>query len=57
LVEDLEYHSLALIELSFTLEDEFDLNNIDESVARRITTVGDIEEYVVSEVRNREAAI
>jgi len=50
LVDDLEYHSLALIELSFTLEDEFDLKPIDEAAAQQIMTVRDIEKYVVREV-------
>ena len=56
LVDDLEYHSVALVELAFTLEDEFDLLPIDEATARTIRTVGDIENHVVAELRAREAA-
>jgi acyl carrier protein len=47
LVEDLGYHSLALIELSFLLEDEFNLPPIDEQTARAITQVGSVEEHVI----------
>jgi acyl carrier protein len=47
LVEDLEYHSLALLELAFALEDEFDMPPIEEEEAQGIQTVKDIEDYVV----------
>lgn len=50
LVEDLEYHSLALLELAFVLEDEFDLPPIDEQVAQLIRTVGDVVEYAVGQI-------
>lgn len=50
LVEDLEYHSLALLELAFALEDEFDLPPIDEQSAREVRSVKDIEEYVLREL-------
>lgn len=53
LVEGLGYHSLALIELAFTLEDEFDLPPIDEEIARGILTVGDVESYVMKELQGR----
>jgi acyl carrier protein len=46
LIEDLGYHSLTLLELAFSLEDEFDLPTLDEAVARQILTVGDIEQHV-----------
>lgn len=46
LVEDLEYHSLALLELAFALEDEFDLPPLDEEKVQHIRTVADIEEHV-----------
>jgi acyl carrier protein len=36
LVEDLEYHSLALLEIASALEDEFDLRPIDEKTARQM---------------------
>ena len=52
LVDDLGYHSLALLELAFALEDEFDLQPIDEPTARRITTLMDVENHVVSEFRS-----
>jgi acyl carrier protein len=48
LINDLGFHSLALIELAFALEDEFDLDAIDESSASEIVTVGDIEDYVTA---------
>lgn len=50
LVEDLEYHSLALMELAFTLEDEFGLDPIAEEDAQKIGTAGDVEEYVIAEL-------
>jgi acyl carrier protein len=53
LVDDLEYHSLALIELAFTLEDEFDLEPIDETTARQIVTDRDVEEFVLAKLRER----
>ena len=48
--EDLGYHSLALMELAFALEDEFDLHPIDEQTARRIVTVRDVATHVVTEL-------
>ncbi len=53
LVEDLGYHSLALLELAFTLEDEYDLPPIDETTARQITTIEAISDHVVSSLRGR----
>ena len=53
LIEHLEYHSLALLEMAFTLEDEFELSAIDEETARDITTLGDIENHFVNELRGR----
>ncbi|MDO3702950.1 phosphopantetheine-binding protein [Micromonospora echinaurantiaca] len=50
LVEDLEYHSLALLELAFALEDEFDLPPIDEENARNIRSIKDIEDYVLRQM-------
>src|SRR5687768_14386051 len=47
LVDELGYHSLAILELAFTLEDEFGLEPIDEKTARLIPTAHDVEEYVV----------
>jgi acyl carrier protein len=53
LVDGLGYHSLSLLELAFTLEDEFDLEPIEEATARRITTVGAVEDHVVTELTAR----
>lgn len=47
LVEHLEYHSLALLELGFTLEDEFDLPPLDQSQVQDITTVEEVEDLVL----------
>ncbi|HWF72030.1 MAG TPA: hypothetical protein VG186_01725 [Solirubrobacteraceae bacterium] len=51
LVEAFEYTSLALLELAFTLEDEFELPPIDEEAARKIIVVRDVEEHVVNGLR------
>jgi acyl carrier protein len=53
LVDDLGFHSLALLELAFTLEDEFDLPPIDEATARQITTVGAVQDHVVTSLAGR----
>jgi acyl carrier protein len=53
LIEDLGFHSLALLELAFSLEDEFDLAPIDENTARAITTLGAVQDHVVGELRER----
>lgn len=46
LVEDLGYHSLALLELSVLLEDTFGLPPLDETATREIGKVGDITHLV-----------
>ena len=46
LVEDLGYHSLALLKLAFALEDEFALPAMDAEQAQKICTILDVEEYV-----------
>jgi acyl carrier protein len=56
LVEDLGYHSLALLELAFALEDEFDLEPIDEATARQITSVGLVQDTVIKRIQERDAA-
>ena len=56
LVEDLGFHSLALLELAFTLEDEFDLLPIDEATGRAIQSIRDIQEHVLAELRVRDVA-
>jgi acyl carrier protein len=53
LIDDLEYHSLGLLEVAFTLEDEFDLEPITEETAQLIQTIRDIEDHVVGELRRR----
>ncbi|CAA9441425.1 MAG: hypothetical protein AVDCRST_MAG66-4021 [uncultured Pseudonocardia sp.] len=53
LVDDLAFHSLSLLELAFTLEDEFDLPPIDEDIARSIVIVADVEQHVVDELAGR----
>lgn len=55
LAEDLGFHSLALLELAFSLEDEFDLPPIDEETARQITTVSRVQEHVLRILRDRGA--
>lgn len=47
LFADLGYHSLALLELAFALEEAFGLPPIDEPLARALRTTGDLEEHVV----------
>ncbi|HKT06016.1 MAG TPA: phosphopantetheine-binding protein [Rugosimonospora sp.] len=56
LVDDLGYHSLALLELAFALEDEFDLEPIDEETARKITTIGAVQDAVIERIGQRDAA-
>ena len=53
LVEDLSFHSLAVLELAFTLEDQFDLDPIEEDRAAGIKTVRDVADLVVAELRSR----
>ena len=52
LVDELGYTSLALLELAYTLEDEFELPPIDEETARTINTVADVENHVVNGLRD-----
>jgi acyl carrier protein len=51
LADDLAYHSLALLEMAFALEDEFLLPPIDQESAQEIRTVGDVENYIISQLR------
>ncbi|MEV0788588.1 phosphopantetheine-binding protein [Kribbella sp. NPDC050459] len=53
LVEDLAFHSLALLELAFALEDRFDLDPIEQERAQQIKTLGDISDLVVEELQAR----
>jgi acyl carrier protein len=55
LVDDLEYTSLALLELAFTLEDEFALEPITEETARQIVSVGHVVDHVLTELSRRTA--
>ncbi|NLU78279.1 acyl carrier protein [Micromonospora sp. HNM0581] len=55
LVQDLGFHSLALMELAFALEDEFDLEPIDEKTARSITTLGAVQDHVLKRIAERDA--
>jgi acyl carrier protein len=48
LIEDLGYHSLALVELTFLLEEMFTLEQIEPEEAARITVVGDVTAYLAS---------
>jgi len=51
LINDLGYHSLAIMELAFVLEEEFDLALIDEERTAEIRTAREVADYVLSEVR------
>lgn len=50
LIDDLQYNSLTLLELAFTIEDEFSLPPIDRSAAETIHTARDIEDYVIRQL-------
>lgn len=54
LIDDLGYHSLALLELAYALEDEFGLPPLDEETARDIVTVRDIEDLVAQRLSAAE---
>lgn len=54
LVDDLGYHSLALLELAFALEDEYQLPPIDQERAFAIVTARDVEDYVIDQLIERE---
>ena len=56
LVKELGYHSLALMEVAFAIEDEFDLDPIDEDTARKIDTVGAVQDLVVKRLEDRDGA-
>jgi acyl carrier protein len=57
LIEDLGFHSLALLELAFALEDEFDLTPIDQEAAQRITTMRAVADFVVAEIVARDGGL
>jgi len=56
LVDGLGYHSLALLELAYALEDEYELPPIDQESAQRIKRVSDVADYVVAQVREHAAS-
>jgi acyl carrier protein len=47
LVSELAYHSLAILEAIFTIEEEVEIELVDYGNADEITTVGDVEDYVL----------
>jgi acyl carrier protein len=49
LQEDLGADSLELVELLMALEDEFDIG-VPEEVAETITTIADVERYIIEHV-------
>jgi acyl carrier protein len=51
LVDDLQFNSLTLLELAFTIEDEFQLPPIDRAAAQGIVTARDIEDYVLRQLQ------
>jgi acyl carrier protein len=53
LVHDLGYHSLALLELAFAIEDDFDLPPIDEETGRGISTTEHVVSYVLGQLREQ----
>lgn len=57
LVEDLQYDSLTLLELAFALESAFSLPPFDEAAVASITTVDDLEDYVVATLRVHDAGL
>jgi acyl carrier protein len=48
LIEDLGYDSVSFVELALALESEFNISAVDEEKAANLTTVGDIENLVIS---------
>jgi acyl carrier protein len=51
LADGLGFHSLALLELAFAIEDDFDLPPIEEETGRGITTTEQIITYVLGQLR------
>lgn len=49
-VDDLGYHSLAIVELGFALEELFELEELSNDTAAGFVTVGDIAGYIAAEV-------
>jgi acyl carrier protein len=57
LINDLGFHSLALAELGFTLEDLFSLDAVTPEQAMSLSTVGDISALISKAVADNEAAL
>jgi acyl carrier protein len=47
-VDDLAYHSVALVELGFALEEEFDLDPITADDVEHVRSVGDLVGFIRS---------
>lgn len=50
LFDDLAYHSMAMIDLTFAIEEVFDLDPIEPEVLDDVGSVGDLVTYVEKEV-------
>ncbi|NGO07858.1 hypothetical protein G5C60_09385 [Streptomyces sp. HC44] len=57
LVNDLGFHSLALLELAFAIEDDFDLPPIDEETGRGIQTTEQVLEYVLGQLAEQDELV
>jgi acyl carrier protein len=57
LVNDLGFHSLALAELGFTLEDLFGLDAVTPEQAMSLSTVGDVSALISRAVADSEATL
>lgn len=51
--DELGYHSLALVELAFVIEDAFSLDPIPREEAERVRLVGEITEYIEEKAAER----
>jgi acyl carrier protein len=54
IVEDLGYNSLTVLELVFALEEELDASLMEDGAAGFITTVDDIERYILGRYREQQ---
>ncbi|SCK54771.1 phosphopantetheine-binding protein [Streptomyces sp. WMMB 322] len=57
MVDDLGFHSLALLELAFAIEDDFDLPPIDEETGRGIQTTEQVLEYVLGQLTEQDQLV
>ncbi len=53
LVDDLGFHSLALLEMAFAIEDDFDLPPIDEETGRGIQSTDQVLAYVLGQLESQ----